>query len=343
MEVHKNILFFICGWSSINGLIIGLYLFFNKKVRKNESNRLLGLIFFLLSVKTSFPVFCLINKIPGNFCNIYHLLTLAAYLILAGVLFLYSKSLTQKIFYFKFYHLFYFFPVVFIWLIPENYQNFSARFISLQSVFLVYILISAYLVIAQKNKQNKSKFRLNWLAGILTGILLIWISVFVGFFTELLAFFFVINIITIFILLEKKSIIRFDDYNKTNNLSIDNTESEKILSLLKKSMDIDKLYLDSDLTLPVLSEKTGISLHTISKVINDKLNKNFSEFVNSYRIVEARNKLIDKRFSHYSIAAIAYDCGFNSLSVFNTSFKKNVNLTPSQYRRLNAIPDYVNN
>jgi AraC-like DNA-binding protein len=203
--------------------------------------------------------------------------------------------------------------------------------------------MSAVLIIIRFREQNRPKHRLNWLAGILTGMLILWISVFVGFYTELISFFFVINIITIFILLEKKSIIRFNDHSKMNNFSVDNNESKRILAMLKRSMDDDKLYLDPDLTLPVLSGKTGIPLHTISKVINDKLNRNFSEFINNYRIAEAQNRLTDKRFSHYSIAAIAYDCGFNSLSVFNTSFKKIVSLTPSQYRRVNSIPNYVNN
>ena len=60
----------------------------------------------------------------------------------------------------------------------------------------------------------------------------------------------------------------------------------------------------------------------VSLVINKVFAKNFSEFINAYRIKEAQALLKDKSYAHIKISNVAYDSGFNSLSSFNIAFKK---------------------
>jgi len=55
--------------------------------------------------------------------------------------------------------------------------------------------------------------------------------------------------------------------------------------------------------------------------------------VNGYRIDEAKKLLSDPAHNSEKIISVLYDCGFNSKSVFNTVFKKNTGLTPSEFRR----------
>jgi AraC-like DNA-binding protein len=104
------------------------------------------------------------------------------------------------------------------------------------------------------------------------------------------------------------------------------------LEKLLKLMDEEKPYIDSNLTLISLAEKLSISPHNFSEVINTQLNKNFFDFINQYRVEEAKKLLTDPHKQHLKILAIAYDAGFNSKTSFNTIFKKFTKLTPSEYR-----------
>jgi AraC-like DNA-binding protein len=67
--------------------------------------------------------------------------------------------------------------------------------------------------------------------------------------------------------------------------------------------------------------------------INSCSGYNFKEYINKYRILHAKEMLSDPKFSALSIAAIAYDCGFNSLSSFNSAFKKITGKTPSSFKK----------
>ena len=68
-------------------------------------------------------------------------------------------------------------------------------------------------------------------------------------------------------------------------------------------------------------------------IINRHFNRNFFEFVNYYRIEEAKKMLRDQDSMDKSVLNIMLDVGFNSKAAFNTFFKKFVGLTPSQYRK----------
>ncbi len=101
---------------------------------------------------------------------------------------------------------------------------------------------------------------------------------------------------------------------------------------LLASMLTDKCYLDNELTLPKLAEVTQLSIHKLSYLLNNDFGQNFYQFVNGYRIEEAKRLLLDAKKSHLSIEGIAYEAGFNSKSVFNTTFKKTTGLSPSEFR-----------
>jgi AraC-like DNA-binding protein len=85
------------------------------------------------------------------------------------------------------------------------------------------------------------------------------------------------------------------------------------------------------LTLPVLARQLDCSPNHLSQVINEKLNENFFDFVNRHRIEEAK-RLLTQDERPQKILAIALDTGFNSKSAFYNAFKKQVHMTPAQYR-----------
>jgi AraC-like DNA-binding protein len=109
--------------------------------------------------------------------------------------------------------------------------------------------------------------------------------------------------------------------------------ADRYVRRLLETMEKEKLYLDGDLTLQKLAQRLAIPPHHLSQIINERLNQNFFDFVNSYRVEEAKKRLIDPSEKHYSIIAIAGEVGFNSKSAFNSVFKKYVNMTPSEWRK----------
>jgi AraC-like DNA-binding protein len=92
-------------------------------------------------------------------------------------------------------------------------------------------------------------------------------------------------------------------------------------------------FLNPHLTLPKLAEDLGMSIHTLSKVINDGYNKNFFDFVNSYRIIAFQQMARSEQYQHLTLPAIAQEAGFNSKTAFNRAFKKMTGLTPREYLR----------
>lgn len=102
---------------------------------------------------------------------------------------------------------------------------------------------------------------------------------------------------------------------------------------LQEVMETEKLYLNSQLNIEQLAQHLHTSRHHLSQVLNEGLQKNYHDFINEYRIEAAKRFMQDPQKQHYSIAAIAFEVGFNSLSNFNLVFKKYCQRTPSQYRQ----------
>lgn len=93
----------------------------------------------------------------------------------------------------------------------------------------------------------------------------------------------------------------------------------------------EKLYLNPELTLSDLAEKLQTHNSWISYVINTGFQKNFNDFVNAYRVADFQKRVNDPRFSHYTLLALAFDCGFNSKSTFNRAVKKATGQLPSTF------------
>ena len=82
-------------------------------------------------------------------------------------------------------------------------------------------------------------------------------------------------------------------------------------------MKEEKPFADEDLTLQSFAEELEIKSHQLSQILNEILGKNFFQFVNGYRIEEAKNLLKEER--ERNILWVAYAVGFNSKSSFNKS------------------------
>ena len=102
-----------------------------------------------------------------------------------------------------------------------------------------------------------------------------------------------------------------------------------IASKLERAMTEDKLFLQDNLSLNKLSEAICETENHISETLSQFLNTKFFQFVNGFRVEEAKKALEDR---DKLITNIAFEVGFNSKSTFNTAFKKMVGYSPSAYR-----------
>ncbi|GAA4453125.1 helix-turn-helix domain-containing protein [Nibrella saemangeumensis] len=107
--------------------------------------------------------------------------------------------------------------------------------------------------------------------------------------------------------------------------------SDRYQARLLAYMDEEKPYRNQTLTIHELAEALNISRHHLSQVLNDRLGRNFYDFVNEYRVAEVKRLLTDPQYSHYTTLGIAEEAGFNSKATFNAVFKKMTGQTPSEY------------
>lgn len=118
---------------------------------------------------------------------------------------------------------------------------------------------------------------------------------------------------------------------KKSSLSLEMQDNS--IKKLELIMSNEKLYTDSNISLPLLAKKIGISRHHLSQILNDKLEQSFSDFLAAHRIAEAQRLLMSKENSYIKIDEIAQMVGYNSKSAFNTTFRKVTGVTPSEFRK----------
>jgi len=120
---------------------------------------------------------------------------------------------------------------------------------------------------------------------------------------------------------------------KYKTSKLDKQDIDNITPQLKQLMAQEKIYRKPDLTITDLSKKLELPGHYISQAINQGLNTNFYDFINNYRVMEMKEKIVNSSYSNLTISAMAFDVGFNSKNSFNKAFKKFTDQTPTEYRK----------
>jgi AraC-like DNA-binding protein len=106
------------------------------------------------------------------------------------------------------------------------------------------------------------------------------------------------------------------------------------LAALRSLIDHEKVYREPELSVASLSKKLDIPEHRLRHLINRQLgHRNFSAFINGYRLAEAEAALGDPAQAAVPILTIGLDAGFGSIGPFNRAFKSHTGQTPSEYRR----------
>ncbi len=170
------------------------------------------------------------------------------------------------------------------------------------------------------------------------GVFLIWLAYFTSHYTSYIvgavsfSFILYLSIILFFVKTNRKEIPTLPK-KKYANKRIPDLEAQQILRQVEALMQNEQLHRDSNLSLNKLATKLNISPHLLSQLLNDNLEKSFTQYINEYRIEEAKQMLINN--GNLKIQTIAEMCGFNSNSTFYAAFKKINHTTPAEFVKMN--------
>jgi len=115
--------------------------------------------------------------------------------------------------------------------------------------------------------------------------------------------------------------------------SLDIVESKKLQLRLDAIMNDAKIYLNSDLSLEILSQYLDISEKRCSRFFSTTLQTNFKSYINNFRVLEFKKRISSGKYDNLTILGIAFDSGFDSKTTFNRVFKKAEGITPSEFKK----------
>lgn len=130
------------------------------------------------------------------------------------------------------------------------------------------------------------------------------------------------------------ALIPFISQNKYSKSPLDQKDQQSLLAGLQLIMLRQKPYKNADFSLNQLARLAQLSPHVTSQVINAGSGMSFNEFVNWYRIDEARKLLTDPAGDQIKVEGLAYELGYKSKSAFFTSFRRFTDTTPGRFRDL---------
>lgn len=96
-------------------------------------------------------------------------------------------------------------------------------------------------------------------------------------------------------------------------------------------LQTDRIYEDPELSLTQMAKLLQTNPSVLSKAINQGFGQNFNDFINQYRVVTVKEKLLAGEQKTQTLLGIAYDCGFNSKATFNRAFKKVTGQSPKEW------------
>ncbi|WP_291152589.1 helix-turn-helix domain-containing protein [Flavobacterium sp. UBA7680] len=347
MDTGKELLFFFSALGAFNGVILGIYFFFFTK-KKYLTNYFLGALLFALSIRIAKSVFVYFHpELP----KMYLQFGLTACFFIGPCLYYFLKSAVEEINImpksWKFSLLFWGTLIVAAGILypyeyyPELWRGYFIKIIYFQ--WFVYIVFSAFAIngIIKKivNRKEKTTPSEMWFGMLFLGNFLLFLFYFLAimgapgatYISGAVVFSFILYLIISILLYRKKT----DDLfllnaQKISGKKIDSAEAIIISEKLENIMNDKSLYKNPNLNLQDLSKEINISSHQLSQFLNNNLGKNFTSFVNEFRINEAC-KIITSS-DKLTLESVGYDVGFNSKSTFFAAFKKHTGTTPLNYQ-----------
>ena len=277
--------------------------------------------------------------------DVFHFIPLMAYITFIGLVF-YSKPQDIRLEMIN--------SESFVYSASYVYMEFLSKLIRVFYAIACFSLISRYSSRLQDTNSNMEKVHLSWLRALVIGFLLVMVS------EAILVAAKIINIYTNFSfslfvnigltgyyitfalvnLLVFTAVRYFGAFEQVNEIKITKKVRDERFFQPELALSVDdairggQIYMDPDITLDKLAESLKISPRDLSSLINRHFGINFYEFINRYRIEEAKRMLTSEEYKATTITDIYLKVGFNSKSVFYTFFKKLEGMTPSQCRQI---------
>jgi len=345
-----KILHIIIIWQSFFFGIVLLH----SKFRKKKSNVFLALILLVIGVQFSL-LQSASEKQLGTLLNS----TLNMGFLYGPLLFLYVRSLLRVDDLFMKYDWLHFIPtlVIFISLVElDAVVILVFDYARLTSILTYNILgiIEIYRyrkAIIQISSRIIGTEELNWLITLLiitiyNAVMSVFSVIFQQFFLQVLVLFGVFAFVQLILYLGVKRPSYFrklsksdfeithstDSAKENTSSSYSITDLELLANRVNGYVEKTEIYKNSDLDISTLAANLEVHPKMLSQSLNKVLKKNFSEYINSYRIEESKELLKTASSNNLNIKDVMYDVGFTSRSVFNTLFKKRTGMTPSEYR-----------
>ncbi|MBO4504087.1 MAG: helix-turn-helix transcriptional regulator [Bacteroidales bacterium] len=133
---------------------------------------------------------------------------------------------------------------------------------------------------------------------------------------------------------EQQASFTFSDKIDFLEVKADNNADQDLIVQLKTMFEVDKVYIDPDLSLNQLAKKMGTNRATLSHVINQYFHKSFPALLNQYRVNEALRLLTEKSSKDYKLEVIGEMCGYRNRQVFHSAFKRETGITPNHFRKI---------
>jgi AraC-like DNA-binding protein len=334
---------FLLSFGALQGLLLSAWFF--RKHRNHASNIFIALLLSVTGLQLTFKV---ITKLwlMQNVYPFYEISYKLPYLI-GPLLFLYASSRNGRTFRIK--HLWHFVPfilavlnVAISWFSPRTsldlhpYAQAALQMISL----VVYSFLAGKI-----SSETIRKFVIVFCS--IESIIIISLALmymYYGRFPDVRALFVVLTVliyrITYQVISRSQQFYALNDVVSLNlekaekyaHSRLKHEEADQIGQSLNKLMATERLFLDSSLTIEVLSARLAVSKHKLSQVLNEHLKKTYSEYICELRLEEAKRRLSEPSNFRFTIAALALDSGFSSVSNFNDIFKKRYGITPSHFR-----------
>ncbi len=344
MSASQIFLVIVSGLGVIHGLFLAIFLWARQKGNL-LANRILSILLIVLSFRVGKSVFLeFLENLDAKFIFI----GLGTMMAIGPLFYLYGKASTDRSFQWAKRDLLHFVPcflaILFgLWINDENIETlpkllFLALFLSYYSHYLIY-LIKTKRYISKQRKTGLSDQTYKLLTLLFYGLLIIWVAYVLNLFDELIPYvvgpvlYSVVAYVISFIVISK-GYLQDVNQEKYRTTRVSSEQMEHLFSRARKLIVDEKQFKDPELTLKSLCEALKVSTQVLSMVINQKSQKNFNAFVNYYRVQEAIQLLNNPNNKNHTISAIAYEAGFNSISSFNSAFKKQTNKTPQAYRQL---------
>ena len=277
--------------------------------------------------------------------DLFHFIPLMAYITFIGLVF-YSKPQDIRLEMIN--------SESFVYSASYVYMEFLSKLIRVFYAIACFSLISRYSSRLQDTNSNMEKVHLSWLRALVIGFLLVMVS------EAILVAAKIINIYTNFSfslfvnigltgyyitfalvnLLVFTAVRYFGAFEQVNEIKITKKVRDERFFPPELALSVDdairggQIYMDPDITLDKLAESLKILPRDLSSLINRHFGINFYEFINRYRIEEAKRMLTSEEYKATTITDIYLKVGFNSKSVFYTFFKKLEGMTPSQCRQI---------